>query len=42
MAGDGTIDDYLSELHRRVAAWHRRPDDVVAEAADHLSERVRD
>lgn len=42
MAGDGTIDDYLSELHRRVAAWHRRPDDVVAEAADHLSERVEE
>ena len=40
MAGDGTIDDYLTELHRRVAAWHRRPDEVVAEAADHLSERV--
>jgi len=40
MAGDGTIDDYLTELHRRVATWHRRPDDVVAEAADHLSERV--
>jgi hypothetical protein len=42
MAGDGTIDDYLSELHRRVVAWHRRPDDVVAEAADHLSERVEE
>jgi hypothetical protein len=40
MARDDTIDDYLTELHRRVAAWHRRPDEVVAEAADHLSERV--
>ena len=42
MAGDGTIDDYLTELHQRVAAWHRRPDDVVAEAADHLGERVEE
>jgi hypothetical protein len=41
MAGDGTIDDYLNELHRRVATWHRRPDDIVAEAADHLCERVK-
>lgn len=40
MAGDNTIDDYLTELHRRVGSWHGRPDDVVAEAADHLSERV--
>lgn len=40
MACDNTIDDYLTELHRRVAPWHRRPDDVVAEAADHLCERV--
>ena len=42
MAGDGAIDEYLTELHRRVAAWHRRPDEVVAEAADHLSERVEE
>ena len=42
MAGHGTIDDYLTELHRRVAVWHRQPDDVVAEAADHLSERVEE
>jgi hypothetical protein len=40
MAGNGTIDDYLNELHRRVAPWHRRPDDLIAEAADHLAERV--
>ena len=42
MAGDGAIDEYLTELHQRVAAWHRRPDEVVAEAADHLSERVEE
>ena len=40
MAGNGKIDDYLNELHRHVGAWHRRPDEVVAEAADHLNERV--
>jgi hypothetical protein len=42
MASDGTIDDYLTELHQQVATWHRRPDDVVAEAADHLNERVEE
>lgn len=40
MASNGPIDDYLTDLHRRVARWHRRPADVVAEAADHLGERV--
>ncbi len=40
MASDGPIDDYLTDLHLRVARWHRRPNDVVAEAADHLVERV--
>lgn len=40
MAGNGAIDEYLTELHRRVAVWHRRPGDVVAEAADHLGERA--
>ncbi len=39
MAVHGSIDSYLNELHRRVAGWHRRPDDVVAEAADHILER---
>jgi hypothetical protein len=39
MARNDPIDDYLTDLRRRVATWHRRPDDLVAEAADHLSER---
>lgn len=40
MAGDDLIERYLDDLHQRVATWHPRPDDVVAEAADHLGERV--
>lgn len=39
MAVHSPIDSYLNELRGRVAVWHRRPDDVVAEAADHLLER---
>lgn len=40
MAGDDLIDTYLAELHARVGSWHRRPDDVTAEANDHLLARV--
>jgi hypothetical protein len=40
MADRDLIEDYLRDLRHRVARWHRRPDDVVAEAADHLRQRV--
>lgn len=40
MAGHRLIEEYLDELRGHVSKWHRHPDDVVAEAADHLAERT--
>lgn len=40
MAGHRLIAEYLDELREHVSTWHRHPDDVVAEAADHLAERT--
>jgi hypothetical protein len=40
MASNELIEDYLSALRERVRSWHRRPDEVIEEAADHLLERI--
>ena len=40
MASDDLIDTYLADLRARVGAWARHPDDVTAEANDHLLARV--
>lgn len=40
MASDDLIDTYLADLRARVGTWHRHPDDVAAEANDHLLARI--
>jgi hypothetical protein len=40
MASNQPIDHYLRELHAHLTGWHRRPDEVVDETADHLMERT--